>query len=157
MAAVVLPNGVPFPNVTICNFARASMKRLDEIHMDLDALSYLYGSLAQFYKTSPILEDFRRTAVLDKEIPGNVTLPLKTSFRNWKKSNTNTNFDDPVKIFDFLSQTCNDTIIRCFWTGIQFDCCNHSRSILTAYGKCYSVTPPPGYIRISTRNFPTLN
>lgn len=135
LVAVVLPNGVPFPNVTVCNLIRASKSKLFKINMTTSALSFLYASLAQYYKTSSYL--------LDSKTNISILSHIKTEFNKFASQFDETS-SDPAKIFDYIGHDCNDTLIKCWWTGIDFDCCQYSKAILTAYGKCYSITPPAG-------------
>lgn len=139
LVATVSPNGVPMPNVTICNLVRASKRKIDDIGMNLEALSYLYGSLPQCYKTSSVTL-------------GKNSTRLKIEFQKFAVKFGETNVD-PVKVFDVIGPDCNDTIIKCWWTGMEFPCCNYAKAILTSFGKCYSITPPAGMFKQNHNRF----
>lgn len=128
VAAVQLDSGAPWPNITICNYNRANSSKLSSIKMNPEAVSYIYGTLPQYYMTSAY--------TMDASVFQNLSDAYQIFLQFYSPAPT---VND---IFNYIGHDCAPMMIGCWWTGLRFNCCDNVQTILSVYGKCYSVTPP---------------
>lgn len=128
LAVALGSEGVPFPNITICNYIRASDAKLKHWNISDAALSHMYGTLPQFYRNSSFLaSDSIRKSQLQAIQELNLKYP-NVSLLEW---------------FDRISHDCRDSFLVCWWGGIEFDCCSNFIKVFNMYGQCSSIIPPP--------------
>lgn len=117
---------LPFPNVTVCNYNRANISRMQELGLDEDSLEILF---------SASVEPFLVPISMQYQDNSTGLTALKAAFDRFNRSYPH------VQIIEFLGHDCVTSLLGCWWLGFPFNCCEKANVIINTFGKCFSIIP----------------
>ncbi|TMS35126.1 hypothetical protein L596_002589 [Steinernema carpocapsae] len=120
---MVPPDGLLFPDVTICNINPVSKQRIEGKSISSSLLQYLF----YFYENRVL-----------KPWPG--ILEQHEEYVNFAEQEENATAKpfDALEFFASVGHSCAETVVECYWAGEKLEnCCDLAETVMTEYGKCF--------------------